>query len=78
MTARKTAADRVLRARRETTAARQAADRFAANGADGLARQARADADRAAEAEKTAADAPRKSGVLGFGRNPGKGEYRRG
>jgi hypothetical protein len=78
MTARRVREARVLRARRQTTEARQSAERFAARGADDLARIRNAEADRAAEAERTAAEAPQNTRVPGFGPRAGRGEFRRG
>lgn len=72
-------AARVLRARRETTTAHDDIARAERNGVcTDLLPAWRADAARKADAEKTAADAPRKTGVHGFGRKPGKGAFRRG
>lgn len=79
MTARKIAAARVLRARRETTQATDGLRRTRAYGGSPEMIALREDeVRRTADAEKTAADAPQKTQAHGFGRNPGKGEFRRG
>lgn len=76
---RKTRESRVLRARRATTEAVGALRRTEQTGMHPAILQARREeVARAQMIEKTAADAPRRTRIAGFGRNPGKGEFRRG